>query len=291
MRSFDRAPRLTLTKGPARRGPCVWSARATSSLPVPVSPRTSTGTWRSATRSTSSRTRTMPSLSPTMPSAVRSAGDPSAPAARGVARCSSSATRPASTSGTPDASASAGNSRPPFTGSLPTTTGVPSSGTSSRTPPRTPGSKRTGVRLRNGSPRGSDSTPPGRLKSGALRDSATARSPDRSPSSSRRSPMRCGCAWPMRVSAGTAWAACEGVACERTAVVENSAGFLGGDMDLRRSLQRAGWPWSGQASPSRCEAARGGAFPRGLPGTIPPAARTPSTCEVGECRAPGPPRE
>jgi hypothetical protein len=36
------AAQLMARNGPARRGDSAWSARATSSLPVPVSPRTST---------------------------------------------------------------------------------------------------------------------------------------------------------------------------------------------------------------------------------------------------------
>ena len=37
------APQLTGTKAREAREPCRWMARATSSLPVPVSPVTSTG--------------------------------------------------------------------------------------------------------------------------------------------------------------------------------------------------------------------------------------------------------
>ena len=61
------APRFTATKGPPRRPLVRWMAWATSSLPVPVSPRRSTGTSRSATCWMSARTRWMPSLSPTSP--------------------------------------------------------------------------------------------------------------------------------------------------------------------------------------------------------------------------------
>ena len=43
------AAQLTATNGLSRRGPVTWMARATSSLPVPVSPRMSTVALRSRT--------------------------------------------------------------------------------------------------------------------------------------------------------------------------------------------------------------------------------------------------
>ena len=47
------APQLTPRKGFFARGPALWMARATISLPVPLSPVTSTGTSVSFTRSMS----------------------------------------------------------------------------------------------------------------------------------------------------------------------------------------------------------------------------------------------
>ena len=47
------AVQLTGTNGALARGECVWMARATSSLPVPDSPSTSTVAVDAATRATS----------------------------------------------------------------------------------------------------------------------------------------------------------------------------------------------------------------------------------------------
>ena len=47
------AVQLTGTNGAPARGECVWMARATSSLPVPDSPSTSTVAVDAATRATS----------------------------------------------------------------------------------------------------------------------------------------------------------------------------------------------------------------------------------------------
>ena len=216
--SLERAPRLTLTKGPSRRGLCWWMARATSSLPEPVSPRMSTGTFRSATRTTSSRTRRTPSPWPTMPSS------PGPCSAEEDAWCSSTTTRSASSSGTPAASSSGENSRQPTRGCPATRTCVPSSGTSSRTPPRAPGSNCTGLRLMKGSPRGRARRLPGREKSGALRDrEAVLPAAAIISLSSRRSPMRWGCGWETMVRAGTVRGACASLPRECTAVVERSS--------------------------------------------------------------------
>ncbi len=46
------AVQLTATNAPVARGECVWMARATSSLPVPLSPTTSTVDIVGATRAT-----------------------------------------------------------------------------------------------------------------------------------------------------------------------------------------------------------------------------------------------
>ena len=51
------APQLTATKGASRRGERAWMARATSSLPVPLSPVMSTVELVGATERTRSKTR------------------------------------------------------------------------------------------------------------------------------------------------------------------------------------------------------------------------------------------
>jgi hypothetical protein len=61
-----------VTKGPAARRLPAWRARATSSLPVPDSPSTSTVASVAATLRTCSRTRRIGSESPTMPEGSRS---------------------------------------------------------------------------------------------------------------------------------------------------------------------------------------------------------------------------
>lgn len=63
------APQLTVTKGLPARSPMPWMARATSSLPTPVSPSMSTGIGLRAAFATSCFTRSMPAervmMSPT----------------------------------------------------------------------------------------------------------------------------------------------------------------------------------------------------------------------------------
>ena len=49
-RLSERAPQLTRTNGPLPRGESWWIAFATSSLPVPVSPMSSTDAFDAATR-------------------------------------------------------------------------------------------------------------------------------------------------------------------------------------------------------------------------------------------------
>ncbi len=61
------AAQETVTKGPSRRAPASWMARATSSLPVPDSPDTSTVASVPATLRTCSSTRCMGSERPTSP--------------------------------------------------------------------------------------------------------------------------------------------------------------------------------------------------------------------------------
>ena len=59
-----RAPQLIDTSGRARRGLCAWIARATSSLPVPLSPVMSTVLLRPATRPMTLKISTSAGLSP-----------------------------------------------------------------------------------------------------------------------------------------------------------------------------------------------------------------------------------
>ena len=100
---------FTDRQGPSRRGLASWMARATSSLPVPVSPRSSTGTSRSATRRISWRTRRIPSLSPIRPKLSANAG-----AAGAAAVCSSRTTRSASSRTTPRSTSSRGEGARPL---------------------------------------------------------------------------------------------------------------------------------------------------------------------------------
>ena len=58
------AAQLTATSGPSRVTSLKWIASATSSLPVPVSPVTSTLHDEDATRATRSKTSPMPGLRP-----------------------------------------------------------------------------------------------------------------------------------------------------------------------------------------------------------------------------------
>ena len=76
------APQLTATKGPSLRWLQACTARATSSLPVPDSPRTSTGAMPRATLAMRALTRRMGSDSPTRRS---SAATPPLPAALAIA--------------------------------------------------------------------------------------------------------------------------------------------------------------------------------------------------------------
>ena len=71
--SWGIAPQLTRMNGPAARGERLWIARATNSLPEPVSPKMSTGTSERATSSTRSMTAWRPDSTPTIvsPSLLR----------------------------------------------------------------------------------------------------------------------------------------------------------------------------------------------------------------------------
>ena len=62
----ESAAQLTATKRWSRRGPAAWMARATSSLPVPVSPSMRTVVRELATRAISSSTLRIAALSPTI---------------------------------------------------------------------------------------------------------------------------------------------------------------------------------------------------------------------------------
>jgi len=53
------APQLTAMNGKRARGPCAWMARATSSLPLPDSPRMATGAPQQAMRLTCARSTCM----------------------------------------------------------------------------------------------------------------------------------------------------------------------------------------------------------------------------------------
>jgi hypothetical protein len=65
------APQLTLTKGRSRRLLWLWMARATSSLPVPVSPKISTVLSVAATCSTRPSSRRSAGVCPTISSNPR----------------------------------------------------------------------------------------------------------------------------------------------------------------------------------------------------------------------------
>ncbi len=60
------APQLTRRKGPAARRERLWIARATTSLPEPVSPKISTGTSDWLTCATRSITSRSPDSAPTI---------------------------------------------------------------------------------------------------------------------------------------------------------------------------------------------------------------------------------
>jgi hypothetical protein len=60
------APQLRATKARSARGLRAWTARATSSLPVPLSPAISTLTSLAATRATRSSSARISALVPTM---------------------------------------------------------------------------------------------------------------------------------------------------------------------------------------------------------------------------------
>ena len=62
------AAQLTATSGPVARRLRAWTARATSSFPLPLSPVTRTVASVGATRATRSKTRCIGALSPTKPS-------------------------------------------------------------------------------------------------------------------------------------------------------------------------------------------------------------------------------
>ena len=65
-RSVGIEPELTVTKGAPARGECVWMARATSSLPVPLSPSTRIVEREGPARRTRSKTLRIASDLPTI---------------------------------------------------------------------------------------------------------------------------------------------------------------------------------------------------------------------------------
>ena len=70
------APQLMATNGPSARAPSRWMARATSSLPVPLSPRTSTAASVAASLRTAEKTCCMASLVPIRSSSPSAAEPP-----------------------------------------------------------------------------------------------------------------------------------------------------------------------------------------------------------------------
>ena len=68
------AAQFTVDSRRCRRGPAACSARATSSLPEPLSPSTSTWNGAAATRSTRARSARIASLAPSSPSVSADAG-------------------------------------------------------------------------------------------------------------------------------------------------------------------------------------------------------------------------
>ncbi len=87
------AAALTATKGPSARGLAAWMARATSSLPVPLSPVIRTGTLRGATLPTVLKISSRAELEPTSRSPP---GATARPTARRSVRTSSFSARVAS---------------------------------------------------------------------------------------------------------------------------------------------------------------------------------------------------
>ena len=75
------APQFTRRNGPFRNGECSWMARATISLPVPVSPNSSTGALLRDTM----RARAMTAASPVSPPISRSSPARESPSIKGLA--------------------------------------------------------------------------------------------------------------------------------------------------------------------------------------------------------------
>ena len=72
-------PQLSLTSGPAARGLCLWICSATTSLPTPVSPSSSTVVSLCATRRTRSNTCAIAGSLTTTPGSSTSTGIPAIP--------------------------------------------------------------------------------------------------------------------------------------------------------------------------------------------------------------------
>src|SRR5690606_5430717 len=150
--------------GPRPRGPDSWMPRATSSLPVPVSPRSRTGVSRSATRAMASRRSASASLSP-MSSRAAAEGR------NGARVWTSASTRPASSRITPRASRSGERRSGAFTGTPSAWTAAPPLSGERTSPPSPSSDSQSGVRLRCRSPSGAPPCP-GAPKRGSSRDSA-----------------------------------------------------------------------------------------------------------------------
>ena len=192
------APRLTATKGPERRGLASWRARATSSLPVPVSPRSSTGTSRSATRRMSQRTAAELVALADQAQRGRTARPGSCGAASGAA----------GRRGRPAPAPRRARCPPRRTPGHPTS-GVPSTSTRVRlsscarmTPFSAPGRNRSGWRLMCWSPSGRPAVRSGEVNSGECRESSVSRPRDTS-LRAVHSPTRRKSGWKSTVSAGT----------------------------------------------------------------------------------------
>ncbi len=182
------AAMLTATWGPWRRGLAWWMARATNSLPLPVSPRSRSGTGNTATRRISRRNATIGALEPSNPKSG-SRGD-----GCGSRRCKRSTTRRASRSTTPRRKLAAGSSRRDFSSRPSADTAVGASPRSSTRPPAAPGERRNGRRLTWESARGRGSPPWGGAKLGPSRDRETGR-PASSAGRRTCSPRRRGSGW------------------------------------------------------------------------------------------------
>ena len=161
-------------------------AAATSSLPAPVSPRSSTGTCRSATRMISARSACIAALSPSRPS-LGCGGHSSI-------TCSSSTTVSASSSTTPPRTCASVSSHRPCTAAPSTSSALPSAGTSRSTDAPGPPRSSIGLRLRSGLASASLRAPSAVRNTGSARES-TRLLPESRSNSGHTSPTRDGSGW------------------------------------------------------------------------------------------------